>query len=138
MKKLDLRLLRLIKTTKSQYIAVLSIIITGIFIFTAVSDSAINLRDSLNDYYDATNFADIFVTAAAIPEKLEKELEATENIRQADARLSIDTRFITDNDDNRVDVRAVSVDSNENKINELYIKKGKRTISDREIIVIEH
>jgi len=137
MKKLDLRLLRLIKTTKSQYIAVLSIIITGIFIFTAVSDSAINLRDSLNDYYDTTNFADIFVTAAAIPEKLEKELEATENIRQADARLSIDTRFITDNDDNRVDVRAVSVDSNENKINELYIKKGKRTISDREIIVID-
>ena len=86
MKKLDLRLFRMIKNTKGQYIAVLSIIITGIFIFTAVSNSAINLRDSLNDYYDATNFADIFVTAAAIPEKLERELEKAENIRQADAR----------------------------------------------------
>lgn len=137
MKKLDLRLFRMIKNTKGQYIAVLSIIITGIFIFTAVSNSAINLRDSLNDYYDATNFADIFVTAAAIPEKLERELEKAENIRQADARLSIDTRFITDNDDERVDVRAVSVDTNENKINELFIKQGRRTLSEREIIVID-
>jgi len=137
MKKLDLRLLRLIKNTKGQYIAVLSIIITGIFVFTAVSNSAINLRDSLNDYYDTTNFADIFVTAAAIPERLERELEGTENIRQADVRLSIDTKFITDNDDDRVNVRAVSVDRKENKINELYIKKGKRTLSEREIIVID-
>jgi putative ABC transport system permease protein len=63
------------KNTKGQYIAVLSIIITGIFIFTAVSNSAINLRDTLNDYYTTTNFADIFVTAAALPEKLERELE---------------------------------------------------------------
>ena len=106
MKKLDLRLLRLIKNTKGQYIAVLSIIITGIFVFTAVSNSAMNLRDTLNDYYDTTNFADIFVTAAAIPERLEKELEGTENIREADVRLSLDVRFITDNDDDRVNVRA--------------------------------
>ena len=137
MKKLDLRLLRLIKNTKGQYIAVLSIIITGIFIFTAISDSAINLRDSLNDYYNSTKFADIFVTAAAIPERLEKELEGRENILQADVRLSIDIRFITGSDGDRVNVRAVSVDSKGNKINELYIKKGKRTLSEREIIVID-
>ncbi len=137
MKKLDLRLLRLIKNTKGQYIAVLSIIITGIFIFTAISDSAMNLRDSLNDYYYTTNFADIFVTAQALPERLERELEGAENIRQADVRLSLDTRLITDNDGDRVNVRAVSVDKIENKLNELFIKKGKRTLFEREIIVIE-
>ena len=137
MKKLDLRLLRLIKNTKGQYIAVLSIIITGIFIFTAVSNSAKNLRDTLNDYYNTTNFADIFVTATAIPERLEGELEGTENIRQADVRLSIETKFNTDNSDDSVNVRAVSVDRKENKINELYIKKGKRIFSEREIIVID-
>jgi len=73
MKKLNLRLFRMIKKTKGQYVAVLSIIITGIFIFTAVSNSAVNLRNTLDDYYDATNFADIFVTAAALPERLERE-----------------------------------------------------------------
>jgi len=137
MNKLNLRLFRMIKNTKGQYIAVLSIIITGIFIFTAVSDSAINLRDTLNDYYTTTNFADIFVTAAALPEKLERELEGIENIRQADVRLSLDVRLITDNDEDRINVRAVSVDKKENKLNELFIKKGKRALSEREIIVIE-
>ena len=137
MKKLDLRLFRMIKNTKGQYIAVLSIIVTGIFIFTAVSNSAVNLRNTLDDYYDTTNFADIFITAAAIPERLERELEGYENIRQADVRLSLDTRFITDNDDDRVNVRVVSVDRKENKLNELFIKKGKRTITEREVMVID-
>lgn len=136
-KKLNLRLLRLIKITKGQFIAVLSIIVTGIFIFTAVSNSAKNLRDTLDDYYSTTKFADIFVTAAAIPERLERELEGTENIRQADVRLSLEFRFITDDDEDKVNVRAVSVDGEENKINELYIKKGKRKLSEREIIVID-
>lgn len=67
MKKLDLRLFRMIKNTKGQYIAVLAIIITGIFIFTAVSNSSINLKDSKNDYYAETNFADIFVQGLSIP-----------------------------------------------------------------------
>jgi putative ABC transport system permease protein len=124
MKKLNLRLFRMIKKTKGQYVAVLSIIITGIFIFTAVSNSAVNLRNTLDDYYDTTNFADIFVTGSALPERLERELEGLDNIRQADVRLSLDTKLITDDDNERVNVRAVSVDGKENKINELFVKKG--------------
>ena len=83
MKKLDKRLFRMIKNTKGQYMAVLAIIITGIFVFTAVNNSAINLKDSLNDYYEETNFADIFVKGLSIPEKLERELPGTNNIKQA-------------------------------------------------------
>lgn len=137
MKKLNLRLFRMIKKTKGQYVAVLSIIITGIFIFTAVSNSAVNLRNTLDDYYDATNFADIFVTAAALPERLERELEGHDNIRQADVRLALDAKLITGDEDERVNVRAVSVDSKENKINELFVKKGRRTIKEKEIMVID-
>lgn len=67
MKKLDKRLFRMIKTTKGQYIAVLAIIVTGIFVFTAVSNSAINLKDSINDYYSKTNFADILCRGEVLP-----------------------------------------------------------------------
>ncbi len=136
MKKLNLRLIRLIKNTKGQYFAVLSIIITGIFIFTAVKNSSMNLRDTLDEYYKSTNFADIFVTASSLPEKLEKQLTGESNIKEADLRLSIDTNLIT-GDDERVNVRAVSVDKNENKINKLFIKKGHRTLTEREAIVID-
>lgn len=137
MKKLDLRLFRMIKTTKGQYVAVLSIIITGIFIFTAVKNSALNLRDTLDDYYETTNFADIFVTAAGLPEKLERQLAGEENIKEVDLRLSLDTRLVTGNDDERITVRAVSVDSKQNKINKLFIKKGTRTLAERQAILID-
>ena len=138
MKKLDLRLFRMIKNTKGQYIAVLAIIITGIFIFTAVSNSSINLKDSKNDYYAETNFADIFVQGLSIPEKLERELPGTNNIKQADARIVFDTHFITEDKDENVKVRVVSVDKNQNLINKLFIKSGDRTLSNnKDIIIIE-
>lgn len=137
MKKLDKRLFRMIKTTKGQYIAVLAIIVTGIFVFTAVSNSAINLKDSINDYYSKTNFADIFVQGRGFTEKLEKELTGNNDIKQVELRLVFDTKYITDNEDDNVDIRVVSVDKNENKINELFMKSGNRSLSERDAIVIE-
>jgi putative ABC transport system permease protein len=137
MKKLDKRLFRMIKNTKGQYFAVLAIVITGIFVFTAVSDSALNLNDSLNDYYQETNFADIFVSAISLPEKLEKSLIGQGDIKEAETRLVFDTSFITEDDEEKVNVRVVSVNKNENNINKLYIKSGKREITEKDIIVIE-
>lgn len=137
MKKLDKRLFRLINNTKGQYIAVLAIVVTGLFVFTAVSNSALNLKDSLNDYYVETNFADIFVSAISLPQKLESSIIGESDISEAEARLVFDTSFITDDDEDKVNVRAVSVDKNENKINKLYIKSGKRALSEKDIIVIE-
>lgn len=137
MKKLDKRLFRMIKNTKGQYIAVLAIIITGIFVFTAVSNSAKNLRDAIDDYYAETNFADIFVKASDIPEKLEGELAGTNGIKEAEARIVFDTSLITDNEDENVTVRVVSADRDENRINRLFMKSGKRTLTEKDIIVIE-
>lgn len=137
MKKLDKRLFRMIKVTKGQYIAVLAIIITGLFVYTAVSNSAKNLKDAIDDYYDATNFADIFIKGSSIPEKLESNLIGTNNIKEAEARIVFDTNFITNDEDENVNVRVVSVDKFENKINKLFIKSGKRTLAEKDIIVIE-
>lgn len=137
MKKLDARLFRMIKYTKGQYIAVLAIITTGIFVFTAVSNSAKNLKDAIDEYYNETNFADIFVKGSGIPEKLESNLVGDNNIKEAELRIVFDTNFITDNEDENVNVRVVSADKNENKINKLFMKSGKRILTEKDIIVIE-
>lgn len=137
MKKLDKRLFRMIKNTKGQYIAVLAIIVTGIFVFTAVSNSATNLKDSINDYYEETNFADIYVQGLSISDKLENQLAGVQDIKQAEARIVFDTSFITDNEDKDVNVRVISVDKFENKINKLFIKSGKRILTEKDVIVIE-
>lgn len=137
MKKLDKRLFRMIKNTKGQFIAVLAIIITGIFVFTAVNNSAKNLNDSINDYYIETNFADIFVKGTSFPEKLEKQLPGTNDIIDAEARIVFDTKFITDDKDENVNVRVISVDKYENKINKLFMKTGKRILDEKDAILIE-
>lgn len=136
MKKLDKRLLRMIKITKGQYIAVVLIIVTGIFIFTAVKNSALNLRDTVDDYYKSANFGDIFVSASSIPEKLEKELIGVQNIEQAEARLVFDVPLIL-SDDQNINVRIVSVQREENKINKLFMDEGSRKLTDKNIIVIK-
>ncbi|MGD9568801.1 MAG: ABC transporter permease [Sedimentibacter sp.] len=137
MKKLDKRLFRMIKNTKGQFIAVLAIIITGIFVFTAVSNSAKNLHDSIDDYYMETNFADIFVKGTRLPDKLESQLVGTNDIKEAEARIVFDTKFITDNEDENVNVRVISVDKYENKINKLFMKSGKRSLTEKDVILIE-
>ncbi|WP_313164638.1 ABC transporter permease [Sedimentibacter sp.] len=137
MKKLDLRLFRMIKNTKGQYMAVLSIIITGIFVFTAVNNSAVNLKDSLNDYYEATNFADIFIKGTNMPESLENQLTGSNGIKKAEARLVFDTKFLTGNDDDSVNVRVISAHKYENEINKLFMKNGKRALTGKDVIVIE-
>lgn len=137
MKKLDKRLFRMIKITKGQYIAVLAIIVTGIFVFTAVSNSAINLKDAINDYYIETNFADIYVKGSNITDKLEGSLPGSNNIKEADARIVFDTKLITDSKDDDVNIRVVSVDKYQNKINKLFIKSGKRTLTENDAIIIE-
>ncbi len=137
MKKLDKRLFRMIKTTKGQYIAVLAIIVTGIFVFTAVSNSAINLRDAIDEYYVEANFADVFIKGTGIPGNLEGKLLGDHEIKQVDARIVFDTKMITDKEDNNADVRVVSVDKHENEISKLFIKSGKRDLDEKSVIVIE-
>ncbi len=137
MKKLDRRLFRMIKATKGQYVAVLSIIFTGIFVFTAISNSAVNLKDSMDVYYKETNFADIFIKGSGITESLVNRLYSEDGIKEAEARIVFDTSFITDDKDETVTVRAVSVDKYENKINKLFMKSGKRELTENDVILIE-
>ncbi|MDD2494406.1 MAG: FtsX-like permease family protein [Tissierellia bacterium] len=137
MKNLDKRLFRLIKLTKGQYIAVLLIVITGIFVFTAVKNSALNLNDTLNDYYNSTNFADVFVTAVSIPKDISTKLIGEANIAEVEERLVFDTLFITDDSDKKVNVRVVSVEAQEDNINKLFMKSGKRSLTSKDIIIID-
>ncbi len=137
MKKLDKRLLRMIKNSKGQYLAILSIVITGLFTFTAINNGAINLKSTLEYFYEESNFADINVTLISAPKDIEEEFPGKYNIKEAEGRVVVDVPFITDEENERVATRIISVDSKENRINKLYIKEGSRQIKGKEVIVID-
>jgi len=136
MKKLNKRLFRLIEKTKGQYIAVVLIIATGIFIFTSMSNASINLKQTLLNYYITSSFPDLFVESTSINDKTIAKLIATNEIDKIEGRIVKEAPFIND-DNERVNVRAISVDSHENKINKLHMRAGKRNISNNEVIVID-
>lgn len=137
MKKLDKRLLRMIKNSRGQYIAILTIVITGLLIFTSMNNAYVNLNSTLKHYYEETNFADIDVLLTGVPDNIVKGLPGKYDIEQAESRIVGDVPFICDDIDERVSSRIISVDSKENIINKLYIKDGTRKIEGREVLVID-
>jgi putative ABC transport system permease protein len=135
MKKLNLRLFRMIKHSKGQNIAILIVVITGLFTYTAMNSAITNLETSLLEFYDLTNFGDVYVQMMHFPESEVHNLENLDNVKDVDARIVFDAPMITDNRDEKVSVRIVTVDKYENRINKLFVEKGSRAIGDREVLV---
>lgn len=138
MMKLDVRLLRLIKDTKGQFIAISSLIIIGLTIYVAMNMAAINLDTTLQHYYDVTNFADIYVEVVRIPEKAVQQLTSINGVRQAQGRIVADVPLRVDEEDEKVIVRVTSFSKKDNPINALYPSQGKLTeLKSREAFVIK-
>lgn len=137
MKRLDLRLLRLIKNSKGQFIAITVLVIVGLTIYTALSTAIVNLEDTLNYYYDETNFADIFVQSSRIPESALDKVKRIKGVKEVEGRVVFDIQMKTENADEKVKTRIVSISDN-SIINKLYVVDGNE-IEDKnkEAIVIE-
>ncbi|WP_432667340.1 FtsX-like permease family protein [Wukongibacter baidiensis] len=137
MKRLDLRLLRLIKNSKGQFIAVTVLVVVGLFVYTALSMAAVNLEDSINYYYDETNFADIYVQLVKIPESAIDELNNIKGVESVEGRIVFDIPLKVEDKDEKVNVRVISVPDKIN-INSLYMRKGSGIQNkSRDVVVIE-
>lgn len=135
MKKLDLRLLRMIRHSKGQYISILIVVITGLFMYTFMNNAATNLETSLLEYYEITNFGDVFVDIMQISEKDALEIKGLKNVEDIDFRIVFDVPVITENKDEKVNLRLVSVDGKEDTISRIFLEKGSRNIRGREILL---
>lgn len=52
-----------------QFIAISLVIAVGLLTYVAFTMAMVNLENSLNYYYDESNFADIYVETLKVPEK---------------------------------------------------------------------
>lgn len=137
MKKLDLRLLRLINKSRGQFIAITVLVIVGLTIYTALSTAIVNLEDTLNYYYDETNFADIFIQFSKVPESALDKVKKINGVSEVEGRIVFDVQIKTEDSDEKVKTRIVSLPDN-NMINKLYIKEGNYIeAKDKDVLVIE-
>lgn len=121
MNKLNIRLYRMIKHSKGQFISVTVIVVVALSIFICFSTSNVNIKDAIKTFYDETNFSHINVELVKISQKGIKEISSIKGIKEARGRISVDVPLDTYNKDEKVVLRLVSISDNDDGINKLYI-----------------
>ncbi len=123
MKKLDKRLWGLIKSTKGQFFAISVVVAIGLMIFVSMGSAESNLQSALKDYYQLTNFSDLYVQVVKIPEKDISKIQSKYHFSDIEGRIVSEVPMITEDENERVTVRVTSV-SDEDRVNRLYYIEG--------------
>ena len=134
MKKLFLKLIRDIKESKGQFIAITLIIAIGSAFFTGLSSMQRMLDNSITEYYTENNLADLWLYYANVPGDETNTLEEIDNINTAESRYTYDG---TQNYDSlETTLRIHSIPKN-NKINKPLVIKGNMPTESNEILIDE-
>ena len=136
--KIDTMLIRMIGHSKGQFIAVLTIIILGIATFTAFRMTAINMNNTVDTYYKENNFADLFLKTAAVPSQEAEALKDIEGVRESMGRITLDVPMVTENRNERINLRLITATGQENELSRSTLLKGKLLSgSGNEALLIE-
>ncbi|QUH27211.1 FtsX-like permease family protein [Serpentinicella alkaliphila] len=136
MKKLDIRLLRLIKNSKGQFISISLTVILALTIYVSFSMVGDNLYDSIFQFYDATNFGDVFVEVVRVPKTAIDQLHNIEGVDLAQGRISSDVPLRVEDPEEKVTVRLTSIPDENFIINDFYILDGDRISNDSKTAVV--
>ncbi|HYE09390.1 MAG TPA: ABC transporter permease, partial [Patescibacteria group bacterium] len=136
MKKLDIRLLRMIKHSKGQFISVTVIVAAALCIYVLFSMTSININDAVDSYYDITNINDIQVQLVKIPKTAIDELKSIEGIKEVQGRVSFDVPLRVEDKDEKVGIRIISIPPEGEKINKLYWRSGRPTAMDNNNVIL--
>ncbi len=139
MKKLDLRLLRMIRQSKGQFISVTVIVAVALCIYITFSITLINIRNAVDYYYNITNISDLVVELIRIPQSGLGELNSIPGITGVQGRVSVDVPLKVENEDEKVSIRLVSIPADGGHINKLYTgdEKGMEFIDNDEAVLLE-
>ena len=125
MKKLDKRLLRTIRQSKGQFISLTIVVIVALIVYVSFSMVADQLYNSIYQYYEETNFAHIFVDVNRVPGNVVDDLLSIDGVEDVQGRVVSDVPLRVEDPNEKVNVRIVSVPSNEDQINSLFVLEGE-------------
>ncbi len=113
-----------------QFIAISLVIAVGLLTYVAFTMAMVNLENSLNYYYDESNFADIYVETLKVPEKGVQDVLDLPGVMHAQGRIQYDVPLKVKDENEKVTVRIESLPKDDYKINDLYFYEG-RTIKNK-------
>lgn len=124
-KKIDTMLLRMIGHSKGQFFAVLTIIVIGVATFTALNMTSINMNNTVETYYRGNNFPDLFLQTAAVPSQEAERLREIDGVKEAMGRVAMDVPMVTDNENERVNLRLITSTGEKGELSKSTLLKGK-------------
>lgn len=137
MKRLNLRLIRLIKQSKGQFSSISIMIILALIIYVSMNMVAKNLYNSIYQYYAETNFADVFVQVVKIPKAGIDKLLTIDGIEIAQGRISEDVPLKVDDVNEKVRIRITSIPDEQIVLNDIYVIEGKYIEKDNHGAVLQ-
>lgn len=138
MKKLNVRLVRLMKKSFGQVIAVMTVIVVGLLVYTAMRMAALNLESTLDEYYNTTNFADMYVQVVKIPSNAIDDIKNKFGITDAQGRIVSDVPLRTEDGDEKVTLRVTSIPNDEKNINDVYLVDGEGIKNkNKDVLLVE-
>lgn len=138
MKKLDVRLLRMVKHSKGQFISVAVIVAAALCIYVLFNMTSININDAVDDYYRMTNINAMNVQLVKIPQNAVEELRSIEGIKEVQGRIIFDVPLRVEDKDEKVSIRLISIPPEGEKINKLYWPNGRPIkVDNNNLILLE-
>lgn len=133
---LNRRLLRMMISIKGQVISIIVVMTLALMALISSQMTAVNLETSLREYYDITRMADMQVQLIRIPANALYDIERMEGIAHVQGRINVDVPFVTDDPDEKVRVKLLSVPDREDAISALYPIAGQMVRSETSAVTV--
>ena len=128
----------MIKNTRGQFVAVTVVLVVGLIFYIAMSVSAVNLDQSMKNFYETYHFADLSCSVDQVTQQQIRKIEAISGIIAAEGRIIETAPFLTGDKNERVKVKVVTIKENEQEVNQLCLLEGDMLgENSREVLVIQ-
>ncbi|HYE84349.1 MAG TPA: FtsX-like permease family protein [Clostridia bacterium] len=139
MKKLDRRLLRMVRHSKGQFVSITVIVAVALCIYVMLNVTIINVKNAVDHYYNTTNISDLVVELMRIPQGALEDLKSIKGINDVQGRVSFDVPLQVEDEDERVNIRIMSIPDNGGSIYKLYKAENSSTElnDDNDVILLK-
>ncbi|MFT5302089.1 MAG: putative ABC transport system permease protein, partial [Mariniblastus sp.] len=140
MQNLDRKLIRDLTHMKGQILAIVMVIAAGIAVFTMAMCAYSSLKNGQNKFYREFRFADIFSNARRCPNAMIPRIEDLTGVSTVETRLVYEVLLDVPGMVEPATAKLISFpESGENKLNQVYISRGRMLEPNRngEVVVSE-
>lgn len=139
MKALDLKVLRDLKTLRSQTMTTAILVVCGVALLVAAWSAYRSLRSARDTYYLTYAFADVFADLKRAPMSVADRLKAIPGVQQMETRIVVSGLVDAPDQIEPAVGQFISVPSNAQPgLNRLYLRKGRLPARSTEMEVVVH